>query len=377
MLYRKFGKTGLDVSILGFGCMRFPTLNGKNEIIDHDKTVKMLNYAIENGVNFLDTGYTYHNGASEPFLGKYLNKEKRKKVYLSTKIPSWNIRKREDLDFYLDVQLENLQTETIDFYLVHNLNQKYWPHLEKADLFKFLDEAQSAGKIKYTGFSFHDNLEFFMEVVDLYSWDMTMIQYSYMDEDYQAGREGIRYASSQGLGVAVMEPLRGGALANIPEDIKSIWNEAENTHDPAEWALRYIWDNPDVDIVFSGMSTLGQVQDNIRYAQNGYPQKLTPDEKYLVKEVKMAFKDRIMVECTSCGYCMPCPEGVNIPQCFMHYNNAHIYDDVENESMHYFVLLKDEERASNCNECGECENLCPQMIRIKEELRKVKETFKE
>jgi len=377
MLYRKFGKTGLDVSILGFGCMRFPTLNGKNEIIDHDKTVKMLNYAIENGVNFLDTGYTYHNGASEPFLGKYLNKEKRKKVYLSTKIPSWNIRKREDLDFYLDVQLENLQTETIDFYLVHNLNQKYWPHLEKADLFKFLDEAQSAGKIKYTGFSFHDNLEFFMEVVDLYSWDMTMIQYSYMDEDYQAGREGIRYASSQGLGVAVMEPLRGGALANIPEDIKSIWNEAENTHDPAEWALRYIWDNPDVDIVFSGMSTLGQVQDNIRYAQNGYPQKLTPDEKYLVKEVKMAFKDRIMVDCTSCGYCMPCPEGVNIPQCFMHYNNAHIYDDVENESMHYFVLLKDEERASNCNECGECENLCPQMIRIKEELRKVKETFKE
>lgn len=377
MLYRKFGKTGLDVSILGFGCMRFPTLNGKNEIIDHDKTVKMLNYAIENGVNFLDTGYTYHNGASEPFLGKYLNKEKRKKVYLSTKIPSWNIRKREDLDFYLDVQLENLQTETIDFYLVHNLNQKYWPHLEKADLFKFLDEAQSAGKIKYTGFSFHDNLEFFMEVVDLYSWDMTMIQYSYMDEDYQAGREGIRYASSQGLGVAVMEPLRGGALANIPEDIKSIWNEAENTHDPAEWALRYIWDNPDVDIVFSGMSTLGQVQDNIRYAQNGYPQKLTPDEKYLVKKVKMTFKDRIMVECTSCGYCMPCPEGVNIPQCFMHYNNAHIYDDVENESMHYFVLLKDEERASNCNECGECENLCPQMIRIKEELKKVKETFKE
>ena len=377
MLYRKFGKTGLDVSILGFGCMRFPTLKGKNEIIDHDKTVKMLNYAIENGVNFLDTGYTYHNGASEPFLGKYLNEEKKKKVYLSTKIPSWNIRKREDLDSYLDEQLKNLQTETIDVYLVHNLNQKYWPNLEKADIFKFLDEAQSAGKIKYTGFSFHDNLEFFMEVVDLYSWDMTMIQYSYMDEDYQAGREGIRYASSQGLGVAVMEPLRGGALANIPEDIKSIWNEAENTHDPAEWAFRYIWDNPDVDIVFSGMSSLEQVQNNIRYAQNGYPKKLTPDEKYLVKEVKMAFNDRIMVECTSCGYCMPCPEGVNIPQCFMHYNNAHIYDDVENESMHYFVLLKDEERASNCNECGECENLCPQMIRIKEELRKVKETFKE
>lgn len=377
MLYRKFGKTGLDVSILGFGCMRFPTLNGKEDKIDPSKTKEMLNYAMEHGVNFFDTGYPYHNGASEPFLGKYLNEEKRKKVYLSTKIPSWNIKKRQDLDYYLEKQLENLQTESIDFYLVHNLNQKYWPYLEKADIFEFLDDAQSAGKIKYTGFSFHDDLEFFMEVVDLYPWDMTMVQYSYMDEDYQAGREGIRYASSQGLGVAVMEPLRGGALAKMPEDIQIIWDEAETRRSPVEWALKYVWDDPDVDVVFSGMSTLKQVQENIRYAENGYPGRLTSDEKYLVKEVKRALRDRIMVDCTSCGYCMPCPEGVNIPKCFMHYNHAHIYNDVDNESMHYFALLKDEERAYNCIECGECENLCPQMINIKQELKNVRKTFNE
>ncbi|MDI6644222.1 MAG: aldo/keto reductase [Methanobacteriaceae archaeon] len=377
MLYRKLGKTGVEVSILGFGCMRFPTLNGKTERINQDQTRKMLNYALDNGVNFLDTGYTYHNGASEHFLGRYLNEEDLKDVYLSTKIPSWNITRREDLDNYLDEQLNKLQTDTIDFYLVHNLNQKYWPHLEKADIFQFLDDALADGKIKYTGFSFHDELEFFMEVVDLYPWDMIMVQYSYMDEDYQAGREGIRYASSQGLGVAVMEPLRGGALANIPEDIQIIWNKAETRRSPVEWALQYIWDNPDIDIVFCGMSTLKQVHDNVKYAMDGYPEKLTSNEKYMVKEVKMAFKDRIMVDCTSCGYCMPCSEGVNIPKCFMHYNHANIYDDVENESMHYFVLLKDEERANNCIECGECENLCPQMINIKQELKKVRKTFNE
>lgn len=375
MLYRKLGKTGLDVSILGFGCMRLPTLDKKSEVIDKPQATEMLYHAIDHGVNYVDTGYPYHNGASEPFLGEILKDGYREKVYLSTKIPSWNIEKKEDLDYYLEEQLKNLQTEFIDFYMVHNLNQKYWPQLEKANVFEFLDEALSSGKIKYTGFSFHDELEFFMEMVDIYNWDMTLVQYNFMDENYQAGREGIRYAASQGLGVMVMEPLRGGALVNIPNDIQSIWDQAETKRKPVEWALRYIWDNPDVDVVLSGMSTLKQVKDNLKYADEGLPGSLSEDEKFLIKDVKMAYRERIMVDCTACGYCMPCPEGVNIPKCFMHYNNAHVYEDKENESMHYFVLLKDEERASNCIECGECEKMCPQMINIKEELKKVKETF--
>ena len=375
MLYRKLGKTGLDVSILGFGCMRLPTLDKKSEVIDKPQATEMLYHAIDHGVNYVDTGYPYHNGASEPFLGEILKDGYREKVYLSTKIPSWNIEKKEDLDYYLEEQLKNLQTEFIDFYMVHNLNQKYWPQLEKANVFEFLDEALSSGKIKYTGFSFHDELEFFMEMVDIYNWDMTLVQYNFMDENYQAGREGIRYAASQGLGVMVMEPLRGGALVNIPNDIQSIWDQAETKRKPVEWALRYIWDNPDVDVVLSGMSTLKQVKDNLKYADEGLSGSLSEDEKFLIKDVKMAYRERIMVDCTACGYCMPCPEGVNIPKCFMHYNNAHVYEDKENESMHYFVLLKDEERASNCIECGECEKMCPQMINIKEELKKVKETF--
>ncbi len=375
MLYRKLGKTGLDVSILGFGCMRLPTLDKKSEGIDKPQATEMLYHAIDHGVNYVDTGYPYHNGASEPFLGEILKDGYREKVYLSTKIPSWNIEKKEDLDYYLEEQLKNLQTEFIDFYMVHNLNQKYWPQLEKANVFEFLDEALSSGKIKCTGFSFHDELEFFMEMVDIYNWDMTLVQYNFMDENYQAGREGIRYAASQGLGVMVMEPLRGGALVNIPNDIQSIWDQAETKRKPVEWALRYIWDNPDVDVVLSGMSTLKQVKDNLKYADEGLPGSLSEDEKFLIKDVKMAYRERIMVDCTACGYCMPCPEGVNIPKCFMHYNNAHVYEDKENESMHYFVLLKDEERASNCIECGECEKMCPQMINIKEELKKVKETF--
>jgi len=375
MLYRKLGKTGLDVSILGFGCMRLPTLDKKSEVIDKPQATEMLYHAIDHGVNYVDTGYPYHNGASEPFLGEILKDGYQEKVYLSTKIPSWNIEKKEDLDYYLEEQLKNLQTEFIDFYMVHNLNQKYWPQLEKANVFEFLDEALSSGKIKYTGFSFHDELEFFMEMVDIYNWDMTLVQYNFMDENYQAGREGIRYAASQGLGVMVMEPLRGGALVNIPNDIQSIWDQAETKRKPVEWALRYIWDNPDVDVVLSGMSTLKQVKDNLKYADEGLSGSLSEDEKFLIKDVKMAYRERIMVDCTACGYCMPCPEGVNIPKCFMHYNNAHVYEDKENESMHYFVLLKDEERASNCIECGECEKMCPQMINIKEELKKVKETF--
>lgn len=376
MLYRNLGSTGEEVSILGFGCMRLPTINGKYNRINEEKAKKMLHYAIDNGINYLDTAYPYHNGGSETFLGKSLDEEYRNKVHLATKIPSWLIQKKEDLNYYIDKQLERLQTETIDFYLVHSLNKNYWPRLEKAGIFEFLDDLKSDGRIRYNGFSFHDDLEFFLEMVDIYEWDICQIQYNFMDENYQAGREGLRYASDQGLGIVIMEPLRGGVLANyVPSNVQSIWNEAETPRKPVEWAFKYLWDYPEVDVVLSGMSTLNQLKENIKFAQDGYPNSLSLDEKELIKEAKRAYQENKGVDCTACGYCMPCPEGVNIPDCFMHLNYATMLNDPENAKMQYMTLLKDEEKASRCIECGECKMICPQMIDIKEKLKEVVKTF--
>ena len=375
MLYRKLGSTNEETSILGFGCMRLPEVNDYGNIHE-EKASKMLYNAIDNGVNYLDTGYPYHNGASEKFLGKYLTREYREKVHLATKIPSWLINKKEDLEYYLNKQLERLQTETIDFYLVHSLNENYWPKLEKAGVLEFLDDLKNEGIIKYNGFSFHDDLEFFLEMVDIYDWDMCQIQYNFMDENYQAGREGLRYASSQGLGVVIMEPLRGGVLANyVPEEVQSIYDESEIKRTPAEWAFRYLWDHEEVDVVLSGMSTLNQVKENIKYANEGFAGSLSEDDKFLIKEVGRAYRENKGVDCTTCGYCMPCPQGVNIPDCFMHYNYATMLNDPENARMHYMTLLKEEEKASKCIECGECDMACPQMIDIKEKLKEVVEAF--
>lgn len=376
MLYKKLGSTNEDVSILGFGCMRFPEVKNDYGTIDEKKTSQMLYHAINNGVNYLDTGYTYHNGASETFLGNYLTDEYREKVHVATKIPSWLINKKADLEYYLNKQLERLQTEQIDFYLVHSLNKNYWPKLEKAGVLEFLDDLKADGIIKYNGFSFHDDLEFFLETVDIYDWDICQIQYNFMDENYQAGREGLRYASSQGLGVVIMGPLRGGVLANyVPEEIQSIYDETETTRTPAEWAFRYIWDHEEVDMVLSGMSTLQQVKENIKYTAEGYPNSLSEDDKFLIKEVGRAYRENKGVDCTACSYCMPCPQGINIPDCFMHYNYATMLNDPDNAKMHYMTLLKNEEKASRCIECGECDRACPQMIDIKEKLKEVVNAF--
>ena len=376
MLYRKLGRTNIDVSILGFGCMRLPEVKNNYGKINETEASKMLNYAIENGINYLDTAYPYHNGASETFIGKYLKPEYRKKVHIATKIPSWLINKKEDLEYYLNKQQERLQSEKIDIYLIHSLNKTYWPKLEKAGVLEFLDDLKDNGTIKYSGFSFHDDLEFFMQTIELYNWDICQIQYNFLDENYQAGREGLRYASSQGMGIVIMEPLRGGVLANyVPPNVQSIYDESENTRTPAEWALKYLWDLEEVDVVLSGMSNLKQVKENILYAKDGFTHSLSEDDKFIIKEVARAYRENKGVDCTACGYCMPCPEGVNIPDCFMHYNYATMLNDPENAKMHYITLLKGEEKASRCIECGECDNICPQMNDIKKELKKVVKAF--
>ena len=288
MLYRKLGKTGEKVSILGFGCMRFPTLDGSHDKIDEPLATEMLHHAIDHGVNYIDTAYPYHaaspteGGMSEIFVGNALKNGYREKVNLATKLPIWLVQSREDMDRYLNEQLQRLQTNHIDFYLLHGINQRFWEILKEFDVFEFLDSAIEDGRIKYAGFSFHDEFKVFREVVNSYNWSFCQIQYNYMDEDFQAGKTGLKYADDKGIGTIIMEPLRGGCLTkNIPDDIQAIWNEAEVKRSPAEWALRFLWDKPEVDVVLSGMSNMEQVRENLEISKEGYPDTLTKSEKGL------------------------------------------------------------------------------------------------
>ncbi|MFZ7121563.1 MAG: aldo/keto reductase [Eubacteriaceae bacterium] len=378
MLYRKFGNTNELVSILGFGCMRFPLLQEGNPAqIDEELATKLVHHAIDQGVNYIDTAYPYHGtgmgegGFSEPFVAKVLKNGYREKVKLATKLPSWLIKSREDMDKYLNIQLERLETDSIDFYLVHALNSKVWPGLKEMGIDDFLNEAIKDGRIKYAGFSFHDKLPLFKEIVDYYNWSFCQIQYNYLDEDFQAGKEGLEYAASKGLGVAIMEPLRGGKLANnLPEDARNAFYQAEIKKTPADWAFRWVYNHPEVSVVLSGMNTMEQVVENIQTACEGKEDSLTTRELELIEQVKGIFKDRIKVDCTACGYCMPCPKGVDIPNNFALYNNYHMFGEEQRYSM-----MAPEQKASNCVECGQCEEHCPQGILIRDELKNVKALF--
>jgi predicted aldo/keto reductase-like oxidoreductase len=376
MLYRKLGSTGEEVSILGLGCMRLPLINDQYNKVDIDCAITLIRKAIDNGINYIDTAYPYHNGQSEKVIAEALKDGYRKKVFIADKLPSWLIQKRTDMDQYLKNQLERLQTQQIDFYLLHSVKEDYWSNLESLGVFEFLDDAVNDGRIKYTGFSFHGEMELFFDVIDSYNWDICQVQYNIVDENYQAGKEGIRYASSQGVGVVIMEPLRGGTLVKkVPPEVQEIWDESDVKRRPVEWALRYLWDQEEVDIVLSGMTTFEDLEENLKISEHGLVNTLTPTEKEIIKEVRVAYRGRKKIDCTQCGYCMPCPSGVNIPGNFEQLNHAYMFQDVGNSRMNYYMLLKEGERASICSECGDCETLCPQMVPIQKTLKKVHETF--
>jgi len=376
MLYRELGSTGEKISILGFGCMRLPVLNGNYDAVDHNNSIALIRKAIDSGVNYLDTAYPYHNGQSEAVIAEALKGGYREKVFIADKLPSWMVQKRDDMDHYLNEQLDRLQTDQIDFYLLHSIKEDYWSNLKSLDVLEFLNDSIDDGRIKYTGFSFHGELELFFDVIDSYKWDMCQIQYNIVDENYQAGREGIRYASNQGIGVVIMEPLRGGTLVkNVPPEVQEIWDEAPIKRSPVEWALKYVWDHEELDVVLSGMNTFEDLEENLKIAEEGLSNSLTLDEKELIKEVRAIYRGRKQVDCNQCGYCMPCSSGVDIPGNFQMLNHAYMFQDVDNSRMNYYMLLKDDERASKCTECGECENLCPQMVPIHSTLKKVRDTF--
>ncbi|MGL5694980.1 MAG: aldo/keto reductase [Peptostreptococcaceae bacterium] len=374
MLYRKFGKIDEEVSILGCGCMRLPEKDGK---INEDKATEMLRYAIDNGVNYIDTAYIYHNGESEGFVGKALKDGYREKVNLATKLPSWMIKSREDMERIFNEQLEKLQTDKIDFYLVHNLNKYDYPRIKELGLFDFLEKIKKEKKVRYIGFSFHDTLDVFKSIVDDYDWDFTQIQYNYIDEEYQAGTEGLLYAANKNLGVVIMEPLRGGALVNnLSNDINDIIKKADIQKNPAAWAFKFLYNKPEVSVVLSGMSNLEQIIDNINIAnRDGVANSITKSEEETINKLKGEFKSKIKVNCTGCKYCIDCPKKVNIPASFEMLNNAFMFDDIEKYKESYKGLIKVNKNASLCIECGKCESHCPQHIDIIDKLKLVANTF--
>jgi predicted aldo/keto reductase-like oxidoreductase len=378
MLYRKMNKTAPELSILGFGCMRLPVK--ENGQIDEETATRMIRYAIDHGVNYVDTAYPYHNGESEPCVGRALADGYREKVNLATKLPSWLVTSRKDMDKYLDEQLGRLRTDHIDYYLVHGLNRLFWDNLSGLGVTDFLDDAIADGRIRYAGFSFHDNTAVFREIVDAYDWTFAQIQYNFMDEQYQAGTAGLNYAAKKGLGMVVMEPIRGGLLARDLTGISKIWQTAKIRHDPAEWALRWVWNHKEVTVVLSGMSNMAQVRQNVALAKTGLAGSLTKKEISLYGKVKKELEKRIVIPCTGCKYCVPCPQGVNIPECFEMFNRGHMYENGEETGQQYSLFLGGffdgtPHYASVCKECGECEEKCPQNLPIRENLKKVAEYF--
>ena len=367
MQYRKIEKNGDEISALGYGAMRLPTNNG---IIDKERAKEQIYYAIDHGVNIIDTAYPYHGGASESFLGEILKDGYREKVKLCTKMPSWSVRKYEDMEKYLEIQLEKLQTDCIDYYLIHNLSMVKFEKLEGLGIFRFLEDAKAKGKIKNIGFSFHSDLDSFKQIVDSYNWDVCLIQYNYMDEKNQAGTEGLEYAHSKGLIIFIMEPLKGGLLAGkVPDKALEIWEASDTGRSPADWALRWVLNHPEVATVFSGMGEMDQVEENLKVADEVLPNSLTEDELELYEQVKEVYKDLMKVDCTGCGYCMPCPRGVDIPRCFNIYNQKYMFN--KSPSFDYLGILGgvfsgQEAYAGLCNECKRCLRACPQDLEIPE-----------
>ena len=378
MRYRKFGKLDWEVSALGFGCMRFPIKNKEHSNIDEPEATRMLHYAIDHGVNYLDSAYPYHGGNSELVVGRALKGGYREKVKLATKLPCWKVEVWEDFDRFLNEQIEKLQTDHIDFYLLHALNEKSWHKMRDLGVLKWAEGAIADGRIGRLGFSFHDKYEVFQEIVDAYDgWTFCQIQYNYMDVENQAGAKGLQYAASRGLAVVIMEPILGGRLVNPPQPIQHLWNTSARKRTPADWALQWLWNQPEVSVVLSGMSTMEQVEENVASADVSGVNTLTAEELALFDQVREKYQWLCPIPCTECGYCVPCPNGVDIPRNFAVYNQGVMYDKADHSRTEYNNWIPEEARASACIQCRECEDKCPQIIPISEWMVHVHEVLGE
>jgi predicted aldo/keto reductase-like oxidoreductase len=372
--YRQFGKLDWKVSALGFGAMRLPVINNEQTNVDEPEAIRMIRYAIDHGVNYLDTAYPYHGGNSERIVSQALKDGYRERMKLATKMPVRMVESADDFDRIFNEQMERLQTDKIDFYLLHGLNGRSWPKARDLGVLNWAERKMAAGYFDYLCFSFHDDLDVFKEIVDAYDWTMCQVQYNYMDIETQAGREGVEYAANKGLAIVVMEPLRGGKLGQQPEPVMKVWEEAPQKRSPAEWALLWVLDQPEISVALSGMSTMEQVVENVAVASRSAPGILTEEELALYDRVREVYQGLSPIPCTGCGYCMPCPNGVDIPRNFQVYNDAVMYNDMRMGRFYYRGgRLEEEQRADQCIECSECVDACPQEIPIPEWLKKVHE----
>ncbi|MFW9999431.1 MAG: aldo/keto reductase [Candidatus Hodarchaeota archaeon] len=396
MKYRKMGSLEWEVSVLGFGAMRLPMID--QNTVNEEEAIKMIRYAIENGVNYIDTAYPYHNGQSEVIVGKALQEGYRERVYLTTKSPLWLVKKREDFNRLLSEQIQRLQTNP-DIYFFHGLNKNRLDKIKELNLIEKMEQAKENGLFKYIGFSFHDNFEVFKEIIDYYHWDCCQIQYNYLDVNYQAGIKGVKFAGSRGIALIIMEPIRGGKLA-IPEkklntkpEIKRILNRSNIKRTMADWALQFVWNHPEVSVVLSGMSNMQQVKENIESAHKSASNSLTKVELHTIDELRNAYDKYDLVPCTSCRYCLPCPNGVSIPWVFRFLNDLGYWGEERKDRISFFYdrMAKTKEAfeeglsrgdevdgaAALCIQCGECLEKCPQQIDIPDIMQKANAIFEE
>jgi predicted aldo/keto reductase-like oxidoreductase len=391
MKYRKMGNLGWEVSALGFGCMRLPTKNMKDpltnqskQVINREYAIEMIRYGIDQGINYIDTAWPYHNGESEIVVGEALKDGYREKVKLVTKLPTWLIKNEDDFDQFLSKQLDKLQTNYLDLYLLHSLGKDHFEIVKNFNLIDKLEEAKKRGLIRRIGFSFHDSLKVFKEIIDYYDWDAAQIQYNYFDPNYQAGVKGLKYAAEKGMALIIMEPLWGGKLTQSFSEVENILEKAPIKGTLADWALQFLWDQPEVSVVLSGMSELWQVKENVKSASNSAIGALKEEEMKIISKLRKTFSKYISIPCTNCEYCMPCPNSVNIPQNIRFLNDFIWFGEEQRERFErlYANFLKSKEEleemggigsgnASLCIECGDCLEKCPQKIQIPEVLKKV------
>lgn len=364
---RKMEKLGIETSLLGFGCMRFPKRSDGR--IDEEQAQEMLDRALEAGVNYIDTAYPYHNGDSEPFLGRALKKHDRSSFFLATKLPVWLVKSVEDAERIFAEQLSRLQTDYVDFYLLHAMDKERWDKMQALGVVDFCRRLKEQGKIRYLGFSFHDSYEVFEEILKAQPWDFCQIQLNYMDTEEQAGMKGYLLAEQMQIPLVVMEPVKGGRLSRFSEDLTELFREADPEASPSSYALRWVGSLPDVKVILSGMSDMAQLADNLHTFSPFLP--LAEQERELIGRVTEILRGRVQNGCTGCSYCMPCPAGVDIPGCFAVWNAYHMYQDYNAVSWDWEKEIGEKGQAKNCIRCGKCEKSCPQHIRIREDLARV------
>ena len=370
MKYRPMGKLGIQASAFGLGCMRFNGAASGDSVIDEQKAISLIRRAIDGGVTYLDTAYVYLDKTSEIVLGKALRDGYRERVTIATKMPAEYVHNRAEMEALLESELKKLQTDHIDFYLMHGINREKWEYFKSIGAPKFFDDMKKAGKIRYKCFSFHGPYEDFEFILNDWDWDMVQIQYNFMDINNQAGTKGLKLAGSKGIPVVIMEGLLGGRLSKAPVNVQSLYDAYPVKRSPVEWAFRWLCNHPEVSVVLSGCNEAEQIDENLRIFDTVEPNIMSEEELKLMEDVREAYLSRTRIGCTGCRYCMPCPNGVDIPGVFSVWNSVSLYDTDPKENWNLRQINEKGSGAGNCIACGACEAACPQHLPIIESLQK-------